>query len=321
MPETKKSSLRISPKKLSNLKVVVLCVCAATTFWILNALNKDDYTTVVDYPVEFAYDPEQYMPIGELPSGLQIEINGNGWDLLRKYFKINESPFIIELENPARQNQIQTSELKRSLTDFLSPTQLLSILDDSLSFQIDRIQSARLRPYLDSTSFSLASNYRLISKISFDPNQITLRGPSSVLENFEGEFPVFLDENRIDQNIQKEVKLEIPKQYRDQLSFQDELVTVSFNVVNFLEGNQRLNLVKRNFPNKASLEKEDEPILFYYLVDSREVEKFSEIEFEAILDFSQRNREDSTILVHVNPNPEYLEILRIVPEKIKIVYE
>ncbi|MFC3878955.1 YbbR-like domain-containing protein [Algoriphagus namhaensis] len=284
-------------------------------------MNKDDYTTVVDYPVEFAYDPEQYMPIGDLPSGLQIEINGNGWDLLRKYFNINESPFIIELENPARQNQIQTSELKRSLTDFLSPTQLLSILDDSLSFQIDRIQSARLRPYLDSTSFSLATNYRLISKISFDPDQITLRGPSSVLENFEGEFPVFLDENRIDQNIEKKVKLEIPKQYRDQLSLQDEVVTVSFNVVNFLEGNQRLNLVKRNFPNKASLANEDEPILFYYLVDSREVEKFSEIEFEAILDFSQRNREDSTILVRVSPKPEYLEILRIVPEKIKIVYE
>lgn len=321
MPETKKSSSRISPKRLSNLKVVVLCVCAATTFWILNALNKDDYTTVVDFPIEFIYESEGYIAVGDLPKRIQIEINGNGWDLLRKYFNFNETSFPIQLENPAEEAQIQTSELKRALTEFLSPTQLISILDDSLSFQIDKIESARLRPYLDSISFTLADNHRLISKISFEPDQITLRGPSSLLESFEGEFPVYLDEYKINENLQKQVELEIPKQYRDQLTLQDEVVNVSFEVIDFLEGNQRLTTVKRNFPDKISIPNEDEPILFYYLVDSRELEAFSEIEFEAVLDFSKRNREDSTLTVRINPLPEYLEVLRIVPERVKIVYE
>jgi hypothetical protein len=95
LPEQKNSSWRISSKKLSNLKVVVLCILAATTFWILNALNKDNYNTIVDYPIQWEFDRENFMPVKPLPESVQIQISGNGWDLLRKYFNLNEPPFSI----------------------------------------------------------------------------------------------------------------------------------------------------------------------------------------------------------------------------------
>src|SRR5690606_2722030 len=100
---------KISRQKASNIKVVVLCVLAATTFWILNALNKDNYNTIVDQPIEFYYDREEYMAVEELPTNLKIEIYGNGWDLLRKYFKFNVIPFPIELTDPSAQEFILTS--------------------------------------------------------------------------------------------------------------------------------------------------------------------------------------------------------------------
>jgi YbbR domain-containing protein len=116
LPDSNKSSKRISPQKLSNLKVVVLCIAAATTFWILNALNKDDYTTVVDYPIELSYDKEKYMAVEKEPAQIQIEIRGNGWDLLRKYFKLNTLPFLVSLENPAAKNRNRTLILRYPLT-------------------------------------------------------------------------------------------------------------------------------------------------------------------------------------------------------------
>lgn len=121
MPETKKSSGRISSKRLSNLKVVVLCVAAATTFWVLNALNKDNYTTIVDYPIAWDFDESKYMAVKPLPESFPIQISGNGWDLLRKYFKLNEPPFIINLAEPSSKNFILTSDLKRPLGDFITP--------------------------------------------------------------------------------------------------------------------------------------------------------------------------------------------------------
>ncbi|MEP0713361.1 MAG: YbbR-like domain-containing protein, partial [Algoriphagus sp.] len=156
MPENKKSPKRISAKKLSNLKVVVLCIAAATTFWILNALNKDDYTTVVNFPVEISYDQSEFVAVTSLPKSLEVEISGNGWDLLRKYFNFNNTPYPIELSNPARTNYILTADLKRSLGEFLSPTQLVSVLRDTLKFDINKIKTNKVKPTLDSTSYSMA---------------------------------------------------------------------------------------------------------------------------------------------------------------------
>lgn len=303
------------------MKVVVLCIVTATTFWILNALNKDDYNTVVDYPVEFSFDESRFVAVGEMPKRVEIEINGNGWDLLRKYFHINETPYIIELGDAGNTDYLMSADLKRPLSEFISPTQLISILDDSLKFNIDRIVTARLRPVLDSNSFTLAENHRIISKANFNPDQITVSGATSILKDFEGEFPINLDEKRIDKDLSKEVSIEVPKGLQGLLSLEDDKVEVSFEVVGFLEGNQTLNPVLKNFPSSVTIEGEEEPMIFYYLVDSREIEAFQEIEFEGILDYSQRNQEDSTLTIQVNPLPDYIELIRIEPSLVKLRYE
>jgi len=48
---------------------------------------------VVDYPIELSYDREKYMAVEKEPDQIQIEIRGNGWDLLRKYFNSTHFPF------------------------------------------------------------------------------------------------------------------------------------------------------------------------------------------------------------------------------------
>ncbi|MBN3584050.1 YbbR-like domain-containing protein [Algoriphagus aestuarii] len=321
MPETKKSSKGISPKKLSDLKVVVLCIAAATTFWILNALNKDDYNTIVDFPIEIVYNEEAYMPVKQLPSSIEIEINGNGWDLLRKYFNINETPFQIDLENPASKDFILTTDLKRSLGDFLSPTQLISVLEDSIQFQIDQVQTVQLKPQLDSSSFSLATNFRLLGDIKFQPSTIKVKGPSSILKAFEGTFPVKMNREKINENINEDFELEIPKNLSSMVSLTEEQINVQFEVVEFLPGNKRLKVKKINFPRTATMENEEMTIMMYYLVDERNLSDLKELEFEAVLNYSQRNKADSTITVKVEPMPGYLDQVRIEPSTIKLKYE
>jgi len=104
LPDLKKSPWRISKRNLSNIKVVVLCIVAATTFWVLNALNKDNYSTIVDYPIQWKFDEENYVAVKALPKNIQIQITGNGWDLLRKYFNISSTPYSIQLDSPAEKN-------------------------------------------------------------------------------------------------------------------------------------------------------------------------------------------------------------------------
>jgi YbbR domain-containing protein len=320
LPDSNKSSKRISPQKLSNLKVVVLCIAAATTFWILNALNKDDYTTVVDYPIELSYDKEKYMAVEKEPAQIQIEIRGNGWDLLRKYFKLNTLPFLVSLENPAAKNFIRTTDLRRNLGEFLSPTTVISILDDSLKFKIDRIQTLKVPAIVDSSSYSLAKNYRLLSSPQFNPAEISLTGPSSILEQLKGGIQIAINEQKIKSDLSKELVVKVPEEIEALVSSKEEMVTVTFDVIAFLEGNKRLKIRKLNFPKSVSLSNEEVSIVMDYLIDERSVEDLKEMEFEAILNYSKRNKVDSTITIEVRPMPKFLDQIRISPSIVKLRY-
>lgn len=321
MTEQKKSIKRISAKKLSDLKVVVLCIATATTFWILNALNKDDYTTVVDYPIEFLFDNEKFIPIQDLPKSIQLEIKGNGWDLLQKYFGLNTNSFQITVPKPSEKKFLLTSDLKRSLGEFLTPTQLLSVLDDSVKYQIDEIIVMKIRPMLDSVSYSLAKNHRIDSKISYSPDKLTVRGPKTILQSMNEGFPISLNESKINKPIQKELQILVPNQFENLVSIKENMITVQFEVATLLEGNKRLTIKKLNFPKSVSFSEDEITFMAYYLVDERKSPELKDIELEAIIDFFKRDKTDSTISVQLNPAPQYLEQIIIQPPLVKLRYD
>jgi hypothetical protein len=301
--------------------VVVLCVAAATTFWVLNALNKDNYSTIVDYPVQWEYDQKNYIPVKSLPNSIQIEISGNGWDLLRKYFNISGTPYLIQLNSPAEKKYLLSADLKRSLGEFITPTQLQNIIGDTIHYQIDRIVTKTFRPVLDTLGYSLDKNIVLDGKVNFIPDQLEITGPSSVLEAFDGKYPVALNASKINSNFSGKVPLTVEESLSKLVQLKQKEIQVSFSVLTYLEGNKRLKIKKLNFPNTVSLSNEELVPVLTYLIEEANLPKLKDLEFEAILDYRKRNRADSTLQIEINPNPNFLKEVRISPPQIKLKYE
>ncbi len=321
MPDSKKSPWRISKRKLSNLKVVVLCVAAATTFWVLNALNKDNYSTIVDYPVQWEYDQKNYIPVKPLPESIQIQISGNGWDLLRKYFNISGTAYPILLQSPAEKKYLLSADLKRSLGEFITPTQLENVLGDTIHYQIDRIVTKTLRPVLDSLSYSFDKNISLEGKVNFIPDQLEITGPSSVLEAFEGNYPVALNASKINADFSGKVKLTVDESLTQLVQLKQKEIQVSFSVLSYLEGNKRLKIKKVNFPSNVKISNEELIPVLSYLIEEGDLPQLKDLQFEAVLDYRKRNRTDSTLQIEVNPNPKFLKEVKISPPQIKLKYE
>ena len=321
MPDSKKSPWRISKRKLSNLKVVVLCVAAATTFWVLNALNKDNYSTIVDYPVQWEYDQKNYIPVKPLPKSIQIQISGNGWDLLRKYFNISGTAYPILLQSPAEKKYLLSADLKRSLGEFITPTQLENVLGDTIHYQIDRIVTKTLRPVLDSLGYSLDKNIALAGEITFIPNQLEITGPSSVLEAFEGKYPVALNASKINSDFKGKVPLTVDDNLAQLVQLKQKEIQVSFSVLSYLEGNKRLKIKKVNFPSSVTLPNEELIPVLSYLIEESDLPQLKDLVFEAVLDYRKRNRTDSTLQIEVSPNPRFLKEVKISPPQIKLKYE
>ncbi len=312
---------QLSKQKTSDIKVVVLCVLAATTFWVLNALNKDNYVSVVNYPIEFQYNKEEYMAIEKLPSEIRVEINGDGWDILRKYFKFNVTPFTIELSNPASQDYLLASTIKRSLAEVMAPTKLQTILTDTLKFDFDRIISKEIQVTLDTSSTQLAPNFKLATPIEINPSQINITGPTTMLEDLGDRIYIQLDRGSINKNFDENIPIIFPEHLRDYLIPDHSSVRVSFEVVEFLKGNKRLKIKQLNFPPNVSLVREVNSVLMNYRVDERRVNDLQEIQMEGILNYNNRNKLDSTISIELKNIPEFIEAIEIEPNTFKLKYE
>jgi hypothetical protein len=321
LPDSKKSPWRISSRKLSNLKVVALCILAATTFWVLNALNKDNYNTIVDYPVQWEYDTSNFVAVYPLPKSIQIQISGNGWDLLRKYFSLGGTPYPILLKNPAEQEYLLTSNLKRGLAEFITPTQLENVLGDTLRYQIDRIVTKTLVPVLDSTGYTLDKNSVVEGAVSFNATKLEITGPSSILDAYEGKFPVRLNETKINKNFSAKVPIELENKLAALVKVNLKEIEVSFNVLTYLEGNKRLKIRKLNFPKNVGVANEELVPLLTYLIAEAKVLELKDLEFEAVLDYRKRNRADSSLVITVNPLPEFLKEVRVTPSQVKLKYD
>ncbi len=301
--------------------MVVLCIAAATTFWVLNALNKDNYSTIVDYPVQWEFDQKNYVPVKPLPKSIQIQISGNGWDLLRKYFNISSTAYPILITSPAEKNYLLTADLKRGLGEFITPTLLENVLGDTIHYQIDRIVTKTLIPELDSAGYSLDKNTLLEGKVSFNPDKLEVTGPSSILESYQGKFPVVLNAKKIAKNFSAKVPLAIEDDLATLVQLKQTEIQVDFSIVTYLEGNKRLKIKKLNFPAKASLVNEELVPVLSYLIQQADLPNLKDLEFEAILDYRTRNRADSTIQIQVSPNPKFLKEVKITPSQLKLNYE
>ncbi|WP_373495903.1 YbbR-like domain-containing protein [Aquiflexum sp.] len=321
MAKLKKFFTNLNPQRISNFKVAALCFMAAATFWALNALNKDNYTTVIDFPIEIIFDENEFRAVENLPDRIKLEINGNGWDLLRKYFKVNESSFLIEINNPSTKDYLLTSEIRRGISESLSPTNLSTILTDTVKFRIDKIVTRKIKIQADTASNPLAKNFRLISPIEIDPSVVSIKGPTSILQKLDGVLKVDLKENKINKNFNKILTLDLPDSLKKFLELEEESVHVRFELIQMLEGNKRLKLKLENFPNNVSLVQQPGTIIMSYLIDERKLEDLKALEFEAILNYNNRNRQDSTINVQVIPRPSYLEKIKFEPEVLKLKYD
>lgn len=321
MSTLRKYFKKFKPKKPSNIKVVVLCVITATTFWVLNALNKDDYNTVVNQPLRFSYDREEYMAVEDLPSHIKIEIHGNGWDLLRKYFQFNVTPFVIELEDPSRQSYLPTRSFQRELAERLAPTQLLGVLEDTVYFRVDKIVSRKVDIVVDTTENTLAKNHEFASDIKIDPPSITVKGPITIIQQLEGKIMVDLGEENISDHFSRLLPVQLDKEKRKYLKLEEETVYVDFEVVAFLEQRKQLEVNKVYFPANVNIQEENPIVQVSFLVDERRVEDLEKLDLQAILNFNNRNREDSTVAVSLNTNPRFIKHVQFEPEKFKLVYD
>ncbi len=312
-------SKSINAQDNKDWKVVALCIIAATTFWFFNALNKNDYNTIINYPIKFSYvNPnDSLITVNPPPEKIGIDVSGRGWVLFRKTFWFNFDPINIELPSPADTRFLTRASLLPIADQQLSDLKVNNVIEDTLFLQIENKVSKKMGIVIDSADLSLEENYHLNSTISIIPDSILVSGPSSIIASLPDQLNLTIEEEEIDENFEERISAMVLD--GSLISYYPKDVEVKFNVAEFIRKSHSHNIDFISFPEEAGISVSDSSInVSYWLPKDRESE-FKSADFRLFANFEMLNPTDSTIGLEISAPTDWIKDIQLNPKSISIV--
>lgn len=221
------------PSGKNKVKTFLVCLLAATFFWLMNVLNKDNYAIKLNYPLSVEYDHAAYVPIRPLPKRVSVNVSGNGWNLLRKsWLSFNAAPVTYKINNPKKITYINSTTLTDQITELFPDLHVNYVVADTFELSFER-KIRRIIPIrVDSASIDIPEGYVISSIINVSPSLISVDGPVSLVKNYPDTIRVQVPAPKIQNNFDESLAIPLPHAPLVEVSHRE--VYVSFEVARYL---------------------------------------------------------------------------------------
>lgn len=301
----------------NNWKVVLISITGAATFWLFRALNKS-HSALISYPIEFVFNVDSTVIMNPLPTTIKIDVSSGGWNLFRRTLIFSIDPIQVELDNPSEVNFLTQSFLRPIVEDQLKGLTINYIVTDTLFLSIERKITKRMILKVDSLSLPLEEDYQLMSNITIQPDHVVLTGPKSIINSFESDFYITLDENNIDEDFYG--RIEVPIVFEDLIQSDPSEVNVSFEVEKFKNVKIGVPIILQNFPSNRVTTLLDSIVNVTYRVKESFKEDFSSEDFYVVLDYDFLKTDSLGVPVLIK-YPDTLRTVSIDSQKVRFRYE
>jgi len=301
----------------ANWKIIILCFSTAATFWFFNALNKE-YTTQIDYPVKLVFDRDSLVALRDPPDEIPINVTGGGWQLLKSTISVDVEPVILKPDNPVQTQFLTANNLLPIFSNQLKDLNINYIAIDTIVFKIDPFKDRNLRIKLDSTSIQLRENFHITSVVFLEPDSVNFRGPASLINQLPEVFMVSLSDKNIDNGYDEELSLDLFSP--SLIKKNPEVIHISFEVEEFVEQTETLNVEMVNFPYDSSVCILNSSIEATFNIQRSQRNNMKKEDFLIIADLNDVHAADSSITIEVMDLPNYIKDIVFHKNRVKVIY-
>ncbi|PKQ62276.1 hypothetical protein BZG02_13250 [Labilibaculum filiforme] len=330
IPDLSKIKELFDTEKIASNKkllVYVFFVGIATIFWFLNALGKE-YTTTVNYPVQYINLPQNKVLTNKLPQQLTLKVNAYGFDLIR--YKLStaflSNPFDVGFytNNRMRNNKsirnysLVTSQIVPQFErDLSSSIQLISILPDTILFEFSPILEKKI-PIKSNVSSSFEQQFMLDGAVFLEFDSVLVKGPSSILDSVH-----FVEtEELILTNLNKTVRKTVNLKKVEGLEFDQVKVKITVPVEQFTEEKITIPIKVSNLPDSLLLRLFPGDVKVSYFVGFKKHGKVSADLFDVRVDYKETSDEGSNKLkIDLLRYPGFVTNVRFYPQELTYLKE
>lgn len=275
----------------TNWKALAMCFLGAGVFWIFNALNKN-YSTNLNYPVQFQFDQSHYIAVDPPPSYLTINVQSNGWNLLRKSLGLKVTPILVQLERPSETKKIVAASLAPLVASQLGTLTMNYIVSDTIRMKIEPKSGKRVHITADLSKMNFRKGLGLVGPITITPDTAWLEGPRSMIEEINDTLQVQPATARGGKSFRENVELVVVN--NELIRRNPPVVEVAFNVGPVLERSASIIL---QLPMGISADQDS--IHLQYTVPEQELENLDWSAASASVGIVTMNRGESTTVLPI----------------------
>ena len=294
----------------------MLCILAAAFIWVLNSLN-NPYTAKISYPVVFDYDRSEYIPVEKLPRRIEMNVSGNGWNILRKTFWFNIEPVEIYLSEPLQSRTIATTALISNFDLEFQDIDINYFIDDSLFLDFQPIIEVNMPVVLDTPANLVVQGFVLASPISIRPDTITLLGAASYIDSIGLRYPLRIPERNLDEDYDEQVTLEAHDERYVTTGVKE--VNLSFKVEKLVSIGREISPTLENFPTDSSIFIRPSTVRLDFSIREGLVDALADSLFEVSVDLRKMDRKDSTVQVNLVSKPPFVDSVQMMPGYLEVV--
>lgn len=297
---------KLQSKKRILLFSVFLMISAF--IWLLNALNKN-YTSVLEYPLVYTDFPEDRVFVGELPENLDLQINANGYVLLRHRMFRKPVPISFDVSDynlsrglDSSSAYILTRYLKNQISKELpAELQLLEIKPDTLYFQFAGkvTRMVKIKPDFD---YTIVNQFTIKDKIMLTPDSVEVTGPDLILDTMAFVHTEKMDLGELTRNYKDKIRL---NQQAD-LTYNVSRVDCFIELERFTELQVSVPIEVLNLPDSILIQTFPSSIKLNCKVGLSKYDRIESYPFKALIDYEKIEERVQTLNVSIQNLPDYL---------------
>jgi hypothetical protein len=290
----------------TNWKAVALCFLAATVFWFFNAINKE-YSTNVRFPLHFEFNNEKFVRAKALPQDVNINVKGNGWDLLRSSsYGLKRPRLVIPLERPGEVKKIVCSTLPPLLASQLGRLQINYVVTDTLFLDIEPKDVHKFKATIDEKSILYKEGYGRISPVVILPDSIHLEGPKSLLHDLPDSILLRYSGKKIGENFRESIEVITTN---EMVKRDPPVVEVMFEVGEVILVNRKVKL-EVTMPSFAQLSLSSDSVSYQVQIPKSRNDDFQQQTITAALDLRKAKKGTMKVRPLLRGFPPYAQLLR-----------
>lgn len=227
-------------------RAIFLCVGTAFTFWIFHSLN-GSHTTNINVGLNLKYSRTDVVAIEPPPERITVNATGDGWNLLSKVSGISRPSIDLFIDEPTTTRFLTARYLLPQINTELRNIQVNYILNDTVFFNYDTLVFKTIALQVDTAAIKMHPEFKRIEPINITPGQITLTGPSTLIEGYPDTLLVNIGDNEVDRNYADRVVIDYTRHPLVTSSYSKALV--DFKVQQYIPMRDKAILRLVNFPD------------------------------------------------------------------------